>query len=150
MLKHFKSLIDDVLSDQKPTGLSEDEVQIACAALLVHCANADGHKSDVEDATLRAVLADRYRLSPQDVRAMIDDTEQRAADAGDLHKFTWVLHQNLDRDGRLEVVRLLWEIGHADNNIDHDERAAVHLVAGMLDVELADAVALRRRVERRD
>ncbi len=98
---------------------------------------------------MRAVLAERYSLSAEDVRALIDDAEQRAANAGDLHKFTWVLHQNLDRDGRLEVVRLLWEIGHADDNIDHDERAAVNLVASMLDVELADAVALRRRVERR-
>ncbi|MFY0615778.1 MAG: TerB family tellurite resistance protein [Hyphomicrobiaceae bacterium] len=150
MLKHFKSLIDDVLGDQKPTGLSAEEVQIACAALLVHCANADGHRSDVEDSKLRAVLADRYSLPPEDVGALIDDAEQRVADAGDLHKFTWVLHQNLDRDGRLEVVRLLWEISHADDNIDHDERAAVNLVASMLDVELADAVALRRRVEKRD
>lgn len=149
MLKQFKALLDDVLSDQKPTGLSDEEVQIACAALLVHCALADGHKSEVEDAKLRAVLAERYSLSAEDVRALIDDAEQRAADAGDLHKFTWVLHQNLDRDGRLEVVRLLWEIGHADDNIDHDERAAVNLVASLLDVELADAVALRRRVERR-
>lgn len=149
MLKQFKALLDDVLSDRKPTGLSEEEVQIACASLMVHCALADGHKSEVEDAKLRAVLAERYSLSPADVRALIDDAEQRAADAGDLHKFTWVLHQNLDRDGRLEVVRLLWEIGHADENIDHDERAAVNLVASMLDVELADAVALRRRVERR-
>ena len=147
MLKQFKAFLDEVLSDQKPTGLSEEEVQIACAALLVHCALADGHKSDVEDAKLRDVLAERYSLSEADVRALIDDAEQRAADAGDLHKFTWVLHQDLDRDGRLEVVRLLWEIGHADAKIDHDERAAVNLVASLLDVELADAVALRRRVE---
>jgi len=150
MLKQFKSFIDDVLGGQQPVGLSEAEVQIACAALLVHCAKADGHKSDVEDEKLRAVLAERYELSADDVRALIDDAEQRVADAGDLHKFTWVLHQHLDRDGRLAIVRLLWEIGHADHNIDHDERAAVNLVASMLDVELADAVALRRRVERRD
>ena len=150
MLKQFKALIDDVLSDQKPTGLSPEEVQIACAALLVHCAMADGHKSDVEDAKLRAVLMERYGVSDADVGALIESAEQRVSDAGDLHKFTWVLHQNLDRDGRLEVVRLLWEIGHADANIDHDERAAVNLVASLLDVELADAVALRRRVEGRD
>ena len=75
MLKQFKALLDDVLSDQKPTGLSDEEVQIACAALLVHCALADGHKSEVEDAKLRAVLAERYSLSAEDVRALIDDAE---------------------------------------------------------------------------
>ena len=150
MLKYFKSLIDDVLADQKPTGLSEEEVQVACAALLVHCAKADGHKSDVEDAKLREVLADRFSLTEADVRALIEDAERREADAGDLHKFTWVVHQNLDGVGRFDIVRLLWEISHADAKIDHEEKAAVNLVASMLDVELADAVALRRRVEGRD
>lgn len=149
MLKHFKALIDDVLADNKPTGLSDDEVQLACAALLVHCAWADGDKSDAEDAKLREILGERYGLDRADTDTLIADAEQRVADTGDLHKFTWVLHQHLDRDGRLEVVRLLWEIGHADANIDHDERAAVNLVASLLDVEIADAVALRRRVERR-
>lgn len=149
MLRQFKTLLDDILGEQKSRTLDEDEVQIACAALLVHCARADGHKSAQEDAKLREVLAERYALSDDDVQTLIDDAEQREAATTDLHKFTWVLHQSLDREGRREIVELLWQISHADNNIDHDEKAVVNLVAGLLDVELADAIALRRRVERR-
>lgn len=149
MLKRFKTLIDGILSDDRPSRLAADEVRIACAALLVHCARADGHQSAEEDARLREVLAGHYQLDAGDVEALIADAEAREAETIDLHKLTWVLHQNLDRDGRLEVVRLLWEISHADRNIDYAERTTVNLIAGMLDVEVADAVALRQEVERR-
>jgi uncharacterized tellurite resistance protein B-like protein len=149
MLKQFKTLLDDILGEQKSRALGEDEVQIACAALLVHCARADGHKSFEEDAKLRQILAERYTLSAEDVQSLIDDAEQREADTADIHKFTWVLHRSLDRQGRLEVVQLLWEISNADARIDHDEKAVVNLVAGLLDVELADVVALRQRVQGR-
>lgn len=149
MLKQFKTLLDEILGEQKPHALDEDEVRVACAALLVHCARADGNKSDEEDAKLREVLAARYDLSADDVQLLIDDAEQREAVTADIHKFTWVLHQSLNREERREVVRLLWEISHADSKIDHDEKAVVNLVASLLDVELADAVALRRGIERR-
>lgn len=149
MLKQFKTFLDDILGEQKPQGsLGEEEVRLACAALLVHCARADGEKSAEEDAKLSDVLAAHYQMSTEDVQLLIDDAEQREAATTDLHKFTWVLHQNLDREERLKIVRLLWEISHADQSIDHDEKAVVNLVASMLDVELAEVVALRRRVER--
>ncbi len=50
----------------------------------------------------------------------------------------------------MDVVRLLWEISHADETIDQDERNLVTLVAGLLDVEIQEAVALRRDVEGRN
>ncbi|MBU2533898.1 MAG: TerB family tellurite resistance protein [Alphaproteobacteria bacterium] len=147
MLRRIQTFIDDILSDEgNKRSLGEDEVRVACAALLVHCARADGHQSAEEVVTLRQILADRYALTEEETQSLIEVAEQREADAVDVHRFTWLLHNHLDRDGRLEVIRLLWEISHADSSIDHDERSLVNLVAGLLDVELADAVALRRSV----
>lgn len=146
MLRQFQTLIDDILGAAQAATLDEEEVPIACAALLVHCAKADGHRSSEEDAKLRELLAAHYGLSSGDTQALIDEAERREAQASDVHRFTRVLHEALDRDGRLAVVRLLWEISHADNSIDHDERTIVNLVASLLHVELADVVALRRHV----
>lgn len=146
MLRQISSFIDNLVSETPPAALDKDEIPVACAALLVHCAHADGHKSQVEDQKLCEVLTEHYGLAPKDAEVVIADAENRQAEAIDLHRFTRVLHRNLDRDGRMEIVRLLWEITHADGTIDHDERSAVALVARLMNVEVKDAVALRHNV----
>lgn len=149
MLNKFQDFIASLMGDEPPSSLDREEIRIACAALLVHCAKADGYQSPAETAKLREILSEHYGLDGDDVDELVAEAERQEADAIDVHKFTRVLHRNLDRAGRQDVVRLLWEISHADEQIDHDERRVVTLVAGLLDVEIHDAVALRRDVEGR-
>ena len=149
MFGKFQSLVDEILGGGAPRDLGRDEVRIACAALLVHCAKADGHQSEEETAKLRQILRERYGLSEQDTGKLIDDAAAHESQAHDIHKFTWVLHRQLNRDERIDVVRALWDICHADGNIDHEERSVVNLAAGLLDVEMTDVVATRQSVERR-
>jgi uncharacterized tellurite resistance protein B-like protein len=147
MLEKINTFIANLIGDNPLDRLGEAEMRVACAALLVHCAKADGYQSPEETARLREILTARYGLTGAEVDELIEEAERREAESVDVHKFTRVLHQNLDRAGRQEIVRLLWEISHADHNIDYDERRLVTLVAGLLDVEIHDAVALRRDVE---
>ncbi len=150
MLQKIQGFLSDLLGEEPPSALEAKEIRIACAALLVHCARADGYKSPAETAKLREILTEHYGLSGDEVDEVVAEAERREADAIDVHKFTRVLHKALDRGGRQDVVRLLWEISHADDLIDHDERRLVTLVAGLLDVEIHDAVQLRHGVEGRD
>ena len=146
MIRSIETFINDLLGDDPPQSLDEDHVQVACAALLVHCTRADGHQSEDEDRSLREILTKRFALSAKETEELIMVAARREKEAVDLHRFTRVLHENLDRDGRFEIVRLLWEITHADGKIDHSERSVVTLLAQLLHVEIHDAVALRRAV----
>ena len=146
MLPNLDTLLGNLFSTNPPAKLSDDDCRIACAALLVHCAKADGHQSPAEDKKLREILRDQFTLSTDDVETLIERASKQQADAVDLHRFTRVIHQNLDRDGRKAVVRSLWEITHADGTIDHEERSIVTLIARLLHVEIRDAVSLRQSV----
>ena len=146
MLRQIETFITDLLGDSPPQTLDEQEIRVACAALLVHCAKADGHQSEDEEQKLREILTRRFKLSSGETDTLIQEARRREADAVDIHRFTWVLHKNLDRAGRREIIRLLWEITHADGNIDHNERSVVTLVARLLHVEMQDAVSLRQDV----
>jgi uncharacterized tellurite resistance protein B-like protein len=150
MFEKIRAVLSDLMGEASPSSLEADEIRIACAALLVHCAKADGDQSPAETAKLREVLTGHYGLGDEEVDELVAEAERREAGAVDVHKFTRVLHRNLDRAGRMDVVRLLWGISHADETIDQDERNLVTLVAGLLDVEIQEAVALRRDVEGRD
>ena len=72
MLRQFKILIDDILNGSGGLGgsgarmLDAKEVPIACAALLVHCAKADGVQSVEEDAKLRELLSAHFAMDDTD------------------------------------------------------------------------------------
>jgi len=147
MLRRIENLFNRILSDNDSQKLGAHDIEIASAALLVHCAKADGEQSLEEMTHLRSLLSERFELSKDEIESVIEAGEARERDAIDLHRFTRVLHENLDRDERIQMVRMLWEIADADGRIDHDEQQMVSLTARLLDVQVHDAVAARRAVQ---
>ena len=148
MFKAIEAFVYDLLGGTAPTTFDDEEMRVACGALLVHAVRIDGTWTSAEDAKLREVLSARYGLSEDETNKLIDTAAEREQDAVDIHRFTRVLYDRLDREGRKEVVGLLWEVTHADGEIDHQERSIVTLIARLLHVEVQDAVALRHSVQK--
>lgn len=146
MITSIENFLNSLLGSAPLREFAAPELSVACAALLVHCAKADGDHSTSEDIKLREILSHIFDLSDEDADAVIDTATRQQQNAVDLHRFTRVLHKHLDRDGRKRMVRLLWEMANADGTIDSHERALVSVTAQLLDVEGHDAVALRQKV----
>lgn len=144
MFRKFENLLNNLFDDSAPAPLDDGQLRVVTAALLVHCAHADGERSAAEDKTLRDILENHFELSNSEVSEVIAAAEAQERDAVDVHRFTRVLHQRLDRDGRQRMIGWLWEIAHADGAIDADEKRVVSLAAQLLDVEVRDSVALRQ------
>jgi uncharacterized tellurite resistance protein B-like protein len=147
MLRNIEGFFNRILKADDNSKLDNREIEIASAALLAHCAKVDGEQSAEEAAHLRKVIGERFHLTLSEIDSVIEAADARERDAIDLHQFTRVLHQSLDRDARIHMVRLLWEIADADGCIDSDERRMVSLTAQLLDVEVHDAVAARQAVQ---
>jgi len=147
MISRISAFLNGLVDEAPARALGDADLKIACAALLVHCAAADGKHSPAEDAKLREILARKFELSGKDADEIIETATRQQQDAVDLHRFTRVLHKHLDRDARKRTVRALWEMANADGTIDAEERTLVSVTAQLLDVEGHDAVALRQAVE---
>ena len=144
MLRNFETFLGSLFEENTTAVTDEEELRVATAALLVHCANADGSRSKSEDTKLTRILKEHFKLSAADATAVIAAAEAQERDAVDLHSFTRVLHRRLDRDGRQRMVGWLWELANADGEIDANEGHMVSLAAKLLDVEVHDSVALRQ------
>jgi uncharacterized tellurite resistance protein B-like protein len=147
MLRKIEVFFNRIMNEGENKKLDAREIEIASAALLAHCAKADGEQSAKETAHLKTVLGQRFDLTQEEIDSVIEVAEARERDAIDLHQFTRVLHRSLDRDARIHMVQLLWEIADADGQIDSDERRMVSLTAQLLDVEVHDAVAARQAAQ---
>ncbi|MFQ5625344.1 MAG: TerB family tellurite resistance protein [Methyloligellaceae bacterium] len=129
--------------------LGEEEVRLAAAALLVHATIVDGEVARSETEVLREVLERRFDLDRGQAGRLITQAAEREKDAVDLYGFTSVLVRRLDRQDRLNIVEMLWEIVIADGVIHELEANLVWRAAELLGVTSRDRIRLKKTVESR-
>lgn len=135
-------------------GLKEPEridpqynLHLSTAALLVYVSTADGEFSDAEREQLITCLVDQFELSTETAHHILADAETQQCDATCLYQFTRAITDQLDQDGRQDIVRLLWRVALVDNHIDNFEANMLAKVAGLLGVSTRDRVLLKQEVE---
>ena len=138
----------------KLLGLKEPEsvdpqynLQLSTAALLVYVSCADGEFSTQERAQLITCLIDQFELSAETAEHILGEAETQQTGATCLYQFTKEITDQLDQDGRQDIVRLLWRVALADNHIDNFEANMLAKVAGLLGVSTRDRVLLKQEVE---
>ncbi len=136
-------------SEGQRVALGEDELRLASAALLVHAAFVDGTYDEAEEARLRKLLQSHFKLSKAELQSLLLDAQQAEREAVDLYRFTSVISEHLDQDGRQGIVEMLWEVCLADGVIHEFEENLVWRVAELLGVSSRDRIRLRKVVEAR-
>ncbi|WP_262693751.1 tellurite resistance TerB family protein [Kordiimonas aquimaris] len=135
-------------------GLKEPEsvdpqynLQLSTAALLVYVSCADGEFSAEERSQLIVCLTDQFELDTETAEHILSEAELQQGGATCLYQFTRAITDQLDQDGRQDIVRLLWRVALADNHIDNFEANMLAKVAGLLGVSTRDRVLLKHEVE---
>ena len=132
-------------SDAKlPT--TQDDVQTAAAALMVHAMRVDVESRPEEAVRVKAVLAERFAIDGAELDTLIARGEAEDDNAVDLYRFTKVLAANLDQQGREGIVRMLWEVVTADDEIHEFESNLVWRVSELIGVPREDRIRLRQEV----
>lgn len=134
--------------DQAP--LEENQhhaVHEATAALLFKMATADFDLADEEQRTLRAGVERLLELSDSTERidALLEAGREMAKESVSLYDFTAVLHRELDLEGKIAVVELLWRIAFADGALDPQEEYLVRKVANLLHLPHTEFIAAKQR-----
>lgn len=147
----LKNISDRFGGSEPETGnLDDEEIKVAAAALLVHATIVDGDVSRSETEVLRDVLERRFDLDHGQAGRLIAEAVEKEKDSVDLYGFTSVLTSHLDRNGRLKIVEMLWEIVVADGIIHEFEANLVWRAAELLGVTSRDRIRLRKSVENRN
>lgn len=145
MFDKLAEIFNGVFETQSPE--NQMDFKTALAALLVHACRIDGERQNVENNRLRALLQKRFALSDFETEWLVTEAEKSDAEAVDLYRYTSTISQELDQDGRRDVVRMLWEVVLADGELDEFESNLVWRVAELLGVSTRDRVMLRKSVE---
>lgn len=144
MLERLFNLFTD--SSNGRGGSDEDDPKVAAAALLFHVMDADGERSEEERVRLTQSLSETYGLSDAELDRVLKAGEAADREAVDLYAFTSVIKRELDEQGRLDFIRLMWEVAFADGVMHELEDNTVWRVAELIGISNRERILLRQDV----
>ena len=125
----------------------ENDPRLSVAALLTHVMVVDGFIDPAERETLTKILQTEYDLEESEMNALINEAMAADKASVDFYNFTSLIKRQLDRDGILKIVEMLWQIVLADGVLHEIEDSVVWRIAELLGVETRERIRLRQKVE---
>lgn len=126
-----------------------DELQLAVAALLLEAAAVEGQFDERERDVIRRLLTARFDLTADEAQELVVAAQRRVDGSAQLFGFTSTINTKLERERRVEVIEMLWEVAYADGVLDPLEDSLLRRVGGLIDVSDRERGEAKRRVLRR-
>ncbi|WP_165311306.1 TerB family tellurite resistance protein [Vibrio ziniensis] len=125
----FKQLLDGQdLSQQKQSP------NLAIACLLSEVAGAD-YQTDSEEQVAKLHLVQRLLgLDKNEAQLLVNKADEQIKHSASLYDFTSQLRE-LSQETRFELIKAMWEVAHADGEIDPLEDAVIRKASELLYVD---------------
>ncbi len=138
MLKAIKAFFDTHANEELQE--TQQNNQLAVAALLIEIMIADDHIDHAELATLKQFLIEFLNLPEIQVDEIIHLARTSAESSNDVYQFTRVINDQFDYDERCEIIKGLWQLAYADQKIDKYEEYTVRKISDLLYLRQKDFI----------
>ena len=145
MLKSFKTLFKVNQEKQEP---SEQQLKLAAATLMFEVIRSDGQVDPIELQQMGRILRQEFGLNDDELDELFEQAEKAAHEAISLQGFTREICDNWGNEQRTELLKHLWILAFADEQIDDNERHLVRKVAGLLYLNDAEVQRAREAAKR--
>jgi uncharacterized tellurite resistance protein B-like protein len=137
----------DFLTGRAPPTVAAgaDELALAVAALLIEAARMDDDFNGEERATIERLLAERFKLTPAAVQALVEEAEAAVHHSTQFFPFTQEICKRLEPEARVQIIEMLWEVAYADGSLDPHEDMLLRRIAGLIYVSDGERGAARKR-----
>src|SRR5476651_730154 len=148
MLDGLRQFITEIVSSHAHDDRAFDDsgYRLAATALLIHVISLEGEPSDAEKRKLHSLIESRFGLNPGTADQLIASATLVEGEAVDLYHFTSVIMRQVNEEGRLRIVEMMWELVYADGQVSEFEDNVVWRAADLLCVSSRDRIDLKHRV----
>lgn len=140
MIKAFEKLFDTLVSTEPDRALSQQEINLAVAALLVEVATIDSRFDDSEWQQLQQLLMEYCGLDPDEALDIAKQAKASSADATSLYEFTQAINRHSSHEEKRQLVTGLWQIAYADGNLDKYEEHIIRRIADLIHLSHSDFI----------
>lgn len=150
MLTFLEAIINKISSGTAVDDtLSEHELQLATAALLVEVATIDQHLDDREKQELQTLLIKTCELTDDEAKALMDNALEASSNAASLYDFTQSINQHCSYPQKLSLMTGLWRVAYADEILDKYEEHIIRRIADLIHVSHSDFIQTKIQVRDR-
>lgn len=122
---------------------SDDELELAVAALLIEAERMDDRFDAAERAVIERVLVEKFSLAPAAVADLIEAAEAAVRQSTQLFPFTQKICKAMAPDERVQILELMWKVAYADGVLDPHEDMLLRRIAGLLHIPDRQRAAAR-------
>lgn len=149
MLASLKNFLTEKFSldENESSKDAHHELGLATAALAMDIARADSSMDDQERQHIASALANYFSLTAAETERVMRLADTRLQESVSMYDFTSQLKDGLDRQERVEIIRLLWDVAWADNEIHKYEEHFIRKIADLLHVSHSDYIHAKLAAE---
>jgi Uncharacterized protein conserved in bacteria len=127
--------------------MSFAQKQLAVAALLIEVATADHVMDEAELNALISLLERKFSLPHERLVELADLAKAEAADATSIYQFTQLINSECTPQEKFELIKGMWEIAYADNQLDKYEEYVIRKVADLIHVSHSEFIRAKSIVK---
>ena len=145
MFNAITSLFKQLLEGEDLSGSQAHNPNLAIACLLSEVAGADHQINQVEQEAKHHLIERLLGLTEVEANELLDQAEQEVKQAASLYEFTSQL-RDLSQPTRYELIKAMWEVAHADGEIDPLEDVVIRKTAELLYVDHSEFIRAKLSV----
>lgn len=145
MLNSITSLFKQLLEGQDLGHTARPDANLAIACLLCEVAGADHQIEQVEIDAKRQLLMRLLELDDSGAQTLLSRAETRRKESASLYDFTSQLRE-LSQETRYALIKAMWEVAHADGEIDPLEDSVIRKTAELLYVDHSEFIRAKLSV----
>jgi uncharacterized tellurite resistance protein B-like protein len=112
-----------------------DPLRLATAAVLLDIAYADGQFTPGEDGNVLGFLTQRFNLSTDDARELLEAADEIRKKTVDHFALTNYIRKNTPLAERIDIVKTMWRLVYSDGQLSEYEAYLVRKLADLLGLE---------------
>jgi uncharacterized tellurite resistance protein B-like protein len=125
---------------------AEAALHLAAAVLLIEVAKSDHTLRDAEIERLKGVLRREWGLGESDLSDLVRVAQDTADAHASLHEQIALINGNFSAQQKLNLLRGLWEVAYANNELHHHEELLIRRLADLMYVSHTDFIRSKHRV----
>ncbi|NOJ07282.1 TerB family tellurite resistance protein [Vibrio splendidus] len=145
MFNSLTSMFKQLIEGQDLSKNQGASPNIAIASLLCEVAGADHQINESERVAKLQLLQRLLDLDEEQAKVLLAQAEPKVEQSVSLYDFTSQL-RDLSQPVRIDLIKAMWEVAHADGEIDPIEDSVIRKTAELLYVDHSDFIKTKLNV----
>lgn len=146
MLSHILSRLKEPLA--KTAEEATELLPLAAAVLYLEVAWADHDIADEEMELIGKILTDQFELPAGELHIIITESRAQHESSVGLYRFTRIINDAWDEEGKYQLVVKLWELALSDSALHSFEEHTIRKIAELLYVSHSRFIEAKLKVKR--